>query len=372
MNGSALQLLAPASDEIEVSLFGPGFGECIVVHLGEGDWMIVDSCIDRDSASPAALGHLENLGVDPAKAVRLVVATHWHDDHIRGLAKVVEASKCAVFVITGAFQEQDFRLLLAPWLANGTEHDGKGLGELDSLISILKQRNRAPIPASENKVLWERYGNSPAQVRALSPSDPAVTACVARLREIDPGMFSRRLPRIDENHPSVVLSVQVGPRRLLLGGDLESRKDRKFGWLAIVDAQKGSGAPKHHFFKIPHHGSPNGDHEEIWSELLHPNPHSSLTPVATGRTRLPTPGDRDRILANTGHAYVTALPKKGKFRYPENRMVEKTMLEVARKLEIIPHSHGHVCMRGSLSEGPSDWAVTCLGSAMHLSQMPDS
>lgn len=372
MNGSAPQLLAPASDEIEVSLFGPGFGECIVVHLGEGDWMIVDSCIDRDSTSSAALGYLENLGVDPAKAVRLVVATHWHDDHIRGLAKVVEASESAVFAITGAFQEQDFRLLLAPWLANRTEHDGKGLGELGSLISILKHRNRAPIPASENKVLWERYGDRPTQVRALSPSDPAVTACIARLREIDPRMFSRRLPKIDGNHASVVLSVQVGTRRLLLGGDLECRADRKFGWLAIVDAQKGSAAPKHHLFKIPHHGSPNGHHEEIWSELLHPNPHSSLTPVATGKTRLPAQQDRDRILANTDQAYLTALPRTGKFRYPKNRMVERTMQEVARKLETIPHSQGHACMRGSLSEDPSTWIVTCHGSAMHLSQMPDS
>ncbi len=334
--------------------------------------MIVDSCIDLNSNTPAALAYLDRLGVDPAKAVRLIVATHWHDDHVRGLAKVVEASKSAAFAITGAFQVKDFRLLLAPWLANHTELDCKGLGEIAKLIAISKQRNRSPIPASENKMLWERHAGIPAQIRSLSPSDPAVAACIARLSKMDPGAFSRRLPMIEENHASVVLSVEVGSRRMLLGGDLECRSDRSFGWLAIVDTQKDSGSLKHHVFKIPHHGSLNGHHEEVWSDLLHPNPHSALTPVVTGKTQLPATRDKDRILALTDHAYLTAMPRKGKFRYPRDRVVEKTMQEVARQLWTIPHLQGHVCIRGKHGDDPSTWIVTCHGAAMHLSQMPDS
>jgi hypothetical protein len=371
MNGSIHQQQAPAADEVEISLFGPGFGECVVVHLGHGDWMIVDSCIELGSNTPAALAYLKRLGVDPASAVRLVLATHWHDDHVRGLAEVVMASKRAVFAITGAVQAQDFQMLLAPWLANQTAINGKGLGEVAKLIAISKERQRAPIPAAENKILWERQSGSPVQVRALSPSDPAVTACIARLGEFAPGAFSRRMPKIEENHASVVVSIRVGSRRMLLGGDLECRHDRKFGWLAIVDAHKESELPKHHFFKIPHHGSPNGHHEEIWSELLYPHPYSSLTPVKTGKTKLPTTGDRNRILSYTDHAYLTALPKAGKFRYPSDKVVEKTMREVARRLGTISYSQGHVCMRGRLDENPSVWSVTQYGSAMHLSQMPD-
>jgi hypothetical protein len=370
MNCSAPQTQTPAPDEVEFSLFGPGYGECIVLHLGQGDWIIVDSCIDLGSQTPAALAYLGRLDVNPAEAVRLVVATHWHDDHVRGLAKVVEASGDAEFAITAAFQDKDFQLLLAPWLANGTELDGKGLGEVGRLLSILIKRNRNPIPASINKILWERHGDIPAQVRSLSPSDPAVTACIARLREMDPGMFRRRLPPIEGNHASVVLSIQVGSRRMLLGGDLECKTDRTFGWLAIVDVQKGSQAPKHHVFKIPHHGSPNGHHDEIWTDLLYPQPQSALTPVVTGTTKLPTPGDRDRMLEHTDHAFLTALPRSGKFRYSSDRMVERTMREVARRLEINPHSQGHVCMRGRHNDDPATWTVTCHGDAMHLRQMP--
>ena len=28
--------MLPASDELEVSIFGPGVGECIVLHVGDG------------------------------------------------------------------------------------------------------------------------------------------------------------------------------------------------------------------------------------------------------------------------------------------------------------------------------------------------
>lgn len=74
----------PAADEVEVTLFGPGFGEAIAVHLGEGSWMLVDSCIDPDSKGPASLTYLDRLNVNPAN-VKAIIASHWHDDHVRGI-----------------------------------------------------------------------------------------------------------------------------------------------------------------------------------------------------------------------------------------------------------------------------------------------
>ena len=32
----------PASHEIEITVFGPGYGEAIAVHLGEQQWMLID------------------------------------------------------------------------------------------------------------------------------------------------------------------------------------------------------------------------------------------------------------------------------------------------------------------------------------------
>lgn len=42
---------APATDEIELTLFGPGYGEAIAVHLGEGAWLLVDPCVRRNIKS---------------------------------------------------------------------------------------------------------------------------------------------------------------------------------------------------------------------------------------------------------------------------------------------------------------------------------
>ncbi len=93
----------PRPHELEISVFGPGIGECIVVHIGDGDWIIVDSCINKQNGEPVALDYLRSLEVDVASKVKLVIATHWHDDHIRGLAKIVGAAETARFVNSAAY-----------------------------------------------------------------------------------------------------------------------------------------------------------------------------------------------------------------------------------------------------------------------------
>ena len=86
----------PAVDEVEVSLIGPGFGEAVVVHAGGGDWLLIDSCVSDRPAGPASLIYLDAIGVSPSD-VQVVVATHWHDDHVRGIAQVFEACENAQF-----------------------------------------------------------------------------------------------------------------------------------------------------------------------------------------------------------------------------------------------------------------------------------
>jgi len=81
---------SPLSDELEVSVFGPlrGFGESIVVHIGSGQWIVIDSCCSSDGGRPAPLIYLESIGVDVSTSVCMVVASHWHSDHIEGLGAI--------------------------------------------------------------------------------------------------------------------------------------------------------------------------------------------------------------------------------------------------------------------------------------------
>lgn len=103
---------APKASELELSLFGPGVGECLVIHLGSGEWMIVDSCLGEQRDKPIALEYLELLGVDVSSQVKVVLVTHWHDDHIRGVSDIVREASLARFACSAAVNSEAFFSLI--------------------------------------------------------------------------------------------------------------------------------------------------------------------------------------------------------------------------------------------------------------------
>jgi len=364
---------APNPQELEISVFGPGFGECVVVHFGNGEWGIVDSCLDPDSKRPAALDYLESLGVDVEKSVRIVVASHWHDDHVDGISLVFKAAKSAIFVCTEAVQTADFNEILSAWTGTRFLSGGSGVDELHSIMVELKKRSSntdfpPPVRASVNKLVWERKTPPNVIVKALSPSDAAVLAATARLKYLSPknSKLRRRVPSVSPNDASVVLALQVGEHRVLLGADLEVTKDAGFGWIAVVngfDKQQ----PKHQGFKIPHHGSPTAYHEEVWNQMLVVEPWAVTTPFVFGGTRLPSQADSHRILRHTSKAYLTAPPQPVKFRDP-NRTVEKTVNEATLAAHFVPGRYGQVRIRKSV-DAPVNalWGVELFGNALTMS-----
>ena len=66
----------PKAKEIEINIFGPGYGEGSVIHVGSNIWIIIDSCIDTASKEPVTLSYLRSIGVNPEESVRLIIATH--------------------------------------------------------------------------------------------------------------------------------------------------------------------------------------------------------------------------------------------------------------------------------------------------------
>ncbi len=91
------RIMKPNSDEIEVTIFGLGYGECMVIHIGSGKWAIIDSCVD-DSDEPASLTYLRSLGVSVETDVISVSASHWHDDHAPGAVFFYEDQETHVIV----------------------------------------------------------------------------------------------------------------------------------------------------------------------------------------------------------------------------------------------------------------------------------
>lgn len=363
--------IPPDPGELEVSIFGPGFGEAIVLHAGEGNWGVVDSCLDPASKEPAALGYFEMLGVRVESAVRFVVATHWHDDHIRGLGKTFGQSRQALFACSAAVRSPEVQAAMAVSHTNRMLPGGSGLDELRAVLDDLRHRlagGRMPAPrlASAGKVLWENHRGIPARLTALAPSDTSVWAAMAALHaKRENGLNARRrIPNISPNDASVVLSLEAGKHSVLLGADLQVNRDRGLGWLAVVDGAPA--ARPHHGFKVPHHGSPNADHDEIWSRLLSPHPWAVMTPFVSGRHRLPSTDDRRRLLARTPHCYLTAPPEPAKYRDP-NGAVRKTVFEATRMAHFIPGKYGQVRLRKSLgAAAEAPWRVELFGDAFKL------
>ena len=104
----------PSKDEAEITVYGTGYGESIVIHSGNGNWIVVDSACLGGKNNPFALRYLKILGVDFAAQVSHVVATHWDNDHIRGIAKIVrECENCCFVNSATVHTEKMFVELLA-------------------------------------------------------------------------------------------------------------------------------------------------------------------------------------------------------------------------------------------------------------------
>jgi len=146
----------PSAHELELSVFGPGTGECVVVHLGDGDWIVIDSCIERESGTAVALSYLRELGVPVEKSVRLVVATHWHDDHIGGLGELFETARTAKFVNSAAHPLKNLVRLVT--LGAKTGPASSATVEFHKVTEVLEARRHqgekrdsvGPVPALAN------------------------------------------------------------------------------------------------------------------------------------------------------------------------------------------------------------------------------
>ncbi len=349
----------PGDDVIEISVFGPGYGECILVHLGYNEWIIVDSCIHPKTGRPAALDYLRRIGV-PLESVKLIVATHWHDDHIRGLCHTVKECGNADFVMSEALIGDEFLSVLSHFGTDPMIKGSSGARELFDILSFLKSARKVPKRAMANTPLWmkkQQISDYRCIITALSPSDYAIYLSNFQIAKQIPELKTekRRLLSITPNQAAVVLWIRINHIAILLGSDLESSSDENSGWLAILQSPMRPEG-KADVFKVPHHGSVNGDHPRIWDEMVSDDAIIALTPFHHGKTKLPTETDIQRICEKRSDCFITAtnLVKKVKTERTVDRIIEKAGgVRVRRPV----HGHfGQIRIRTSLSSKSVDWS----------------
>ena len=350
--------MPPHPDEIEVALFGPGYGECAVVHVGGGDWIVLDSFL-TSGRRPVALQYLDGLGVDLARSVRLIVATHWHDDHMKGLGDLVSRCPGADFCCASALGSREFMSVAAAWAGTGLR--GDGIREIHTVMSHLDRADAQPVWALASRRI---HRSSSCEVWSLSPGDKAYSAFLASLApdsEIGP---LRGIDLQKPNQLSVVLLVRFdGGTSCLFGADLERR-----GWAAVLGDTARPQGSRSSVFKVPHHGSANAHLERVWDELLEPEPVALLAPWRRGGRVLPKEADVDRILARTPNAYATSGGPSSTISM-DRWVTKKLKRDGARVVPEAgpPDTTGMIRLRRSM-DGENSWRVELFGSACHLKE----
>lgn len=348
-----LRELPPAEDELEISLFGPGFGEAIAVHLGLGEWLLADSCVDRTRGTLPVLEYFDRLGVAADRAVRRIVVSHWDEDHVLGLSRLISTCSQARLVLSAAMRDEDFLAYVRGTGASPLATSAR-TREMHEALAVIDGRGypqNSPIEAIQDRMIYERENGPIVGVRVLAPSDKLVQAATQRLARlmIERSLLPRRLPRVNPNDTSVVIWVRVGAANALLGADLESRGNMEsVGWRAVVQA---SPSGKAHIFKVPHHGSADSHEPEVWEQLLVKDPVAILAPWSLGGASLPTQDDVERLCALTPHVYLASKQRRSS--PTRDRAVERTLRERDRPLKVAEWEVGHVQVRYSaFGEGP--------------------
>lgn len=307
---------------------GPGHGEAIVAHLGNGDWLVVDSCVNPgdDSAQPAPLKYLLALGIPVASAVKLIVASHWDSDHVRGIATILESCPAAQFCCSTSFTQREFTRFVCSMSLGSMATEGANVSDFSRVLQILEARGKPILAASPGRKLFKK----PA-ITSWSPSDYEEQLFLRYVAQQHPsaGEPLRRAVPGSPNLTSVVIGIDWDDASVLLGADMENHSDSRRGWGAVVSTAKYIGFVPCGVVKVPHHGSHTGHDDRMWAELLKTQPISVIAPFGTGPTesRPPRPADVRRINGLSSSTFITARRSQPKSNTKMSVSVKRSLRE---------------------------------------------
>jgi len=254
----------PNSETAEITLIGTGggYGESVVIHLGNDDWVVIDSFKNPVTGKILPLEYLEKIKVDLAH-VRLIICTHWHDDHIKGISEIFEACKNATFCFAKFSSLKQFFVFLGLGELKGEKLSQSCTEEFNKCIDLINANGRKVVYSSIDRMVLKTDSNN--GITILSPADATHDKFEKKLGELikigrDPNR--ELLPR-SPNHLSIATLLSIGQHYALLGADLEITTDKNEGWANIIENCNAIKSIKSSFFKIPHHGSSTGYYELV-------------------------------------------------------------------------------------------------------------
>lgn len=311
--------IKPSEFELDFCVFGRGFGECIVIGIGE-EYIIIDSFNNPLTRNPIALDYLDAIGVSYTH-IKDVIVSHWHTDHIAGVSTILDASKNAKVVFSPIIREGIFN----KFINLGIQQNLSSTSEFAKVLQYIEKRGLACVkcPSANTRI----FGNtmlSNVELYSLSPQSYEILDYISSLILKNSGKKTS-YEYNDDNLLSIVLMLKYGNDGILLGGDLETSQDKNKGWDAVVDNYEHD--VKSSVFKIPHHGSITGHNDGVWKTLLCNKPISILTAFNKGY-KLPNDSDVNRIKALSKELYIVGNNTK------EDKDIEHRTKKVLRGIKI--------------------------------------
>ena len=360
-------LLKPDLHIAEVTLIGSGgYGESIIIHLGSDKWVIIDSCIDPKTQIPQNIEYLKSLNVN-LENVELIICTHWHDDHIKGISKSLEQCPNARFCCSKANDINKFFYFISFDLKKdiGKQSNSSTI-EFNRCMDIIAERNSVMISANENKCLKTVTDSKfKSSIFSLSPSDFTMKNFDGELASLltEYGEPDKKIPIDSPNTKSVAVFLILGDHRAILGADLEVGFNSNEGWLNILNNSTIIDK-RSTLFKIPHHGSSNGYDVRIWNELIDDKSIAKMTPW-NRKSGLPTPEMIEKYSSHTESLYITK-PFLSKTPKKRSKNIEKIIASMGLKLQEIRYKKGIIQCRIDMTDANAKWQVTLLENAVKV------
>lgn len=287
---------------LNVWVFGPGYGEFVVVHVPPTGWLAVDGC-SAGGGDGWPRRFFEAQDVTPTH----ILMTHPHHDHATGLVELIDdatpATDTGSWPLLGVL-EPAAHPPAVPDLEAGFHGQ-----EANLVLSAMRDRW-----ARSSKCRWDLTVGAPkplgaGAVTVLSPAGPTGG---------------------DPNERSTALEVEWGEMRVVLGADLV--EDPGSGWSQVLAVRPR--ARRHLALKVPHHGSPKALHEPLLERSARePESVPVLTPYSKG-LKLPHFGADSGVevlLRHSRAVLMTALPQRYATQAREPRTFTRAELEAASR-----------------------------------------
>lgn len=293
----------------EILVFGCGYGESILIKSDSGKFIVVDSFLNYETGNPIVIDYLNNIG-EPLDSIKCVIVTHFHDDHIQGITKILEESNGASLVVNPIIFRSKKILNYIAKTRTICGNQNRTTKEINKLITFVENNEVNFVYALSNRIIFSDENSEMFTLEALSPHDESLDKYIL---QIDSGNWdvAKDLSYL-ENLMSVVLLVNTNNSTILLGGDCVKKEKSSEGWETICDEYlKRTKAYrfKADTFKIPHHGSETGQCELVWKTMLGTNPLAVLTTFNKGR-KVPNESEIKWILDRTNELYIVGNIKK--------------------------------------------------------------